>query len=292
MMKLIAWLTLLLLPIWQSYAYAQNSAPRLSSPGQVWNEWRARAPVQNVPVTPELLDAQRATQQRQDALKDARARGVASARGGINAATGAIAKGLGEADKADDTLRAIEEGANAGGYTGTANAIRAAREAAREALERIGLVDPSDRDYTPRAAPDGQPDVPSSCDGNPACQECFGTALDKLEDTRLRLERLRAVYASTMTDVKARISFADGASAVHGVSALAWQKYKLDVMRSLKGLDRAYDNKYAELMTALLNDLKGIGVCEANMMKVPDWYDRYGYIYYTFMKSAYSRPAL
>jgi hypothetical protein len=288
MMKLIAWLTLLLLPIWQSYAYAQNSAPRLSSPGQVWNEWRARAPVQNVPVTPALLDAQNARKQREDALKEASARGAASAERGVHAVTGAIAQGLGQAEKAEEVLRAIEDGANARGHTGAANAARAAREA----LERLGLVDPSDRDYTPRAAPDGQPDVPSSCDGNPACQECFGMALDKLEDTRLRLERLRAVYASTMTDVKARISFADGASAVHGVSALAWQKYKLDVMRSLKGLDRAYDNKYAELMTALLNDLKGIGVCEANMMKVPDWYDRYGYIYYTFMKSAYSRPAL
>jgi hypothetical protein len=171
------------------------------------------------------------------------------------------------------------------GYGRVADAARQAREY----LGRSGLVDPADRDYEPVEAPDGHPEVPASCEENPACTECYGGALDKLDNTRYRLERLRAIYTSTHSEAKAKIAFADGVSGFHGMSALAWQRYKIDVMKSLKGLDRAYDSKYVELMEALLDNLKGIAQCEEQVMRVPDGYDRFGFTYYLFMKDRYKR---
>jgi hypothetical protein len=259
-------------------------APRLSGPGQAWEEWRTRG------GTNERAASQfgREAAERANAVREARRAGVASALGRVDTEAARVAAALGSADEVAETLQQLEEIATSQGAPRTARAAAAARRL----LERSGLVDPADAAHEPREAPDGQPDVPSSCEGNPACQQCYGEAMDKLDNTRYRLERLRAIYSSTYSWAKGKIAFADGVSGFHGMSALAWQKYKIGVMQSLKNLDGNYDNKYAELMEALLDNLQGISSCEARIMNVPDWYDRFGFVYYQFMKDAYKRPAL
>lgn len=267
-----------------SSTFAQGSSgPRLSQAGQDWEEWRTRAGSADGVPRPENPTRQPAAGERS---KSTSAGAAAERR--AHSAAGAVAKALGSREKIGEGLRQMEKEA---GRRGFVQAERLAREV-RDVLERVGALDRSDDDYKPPPVPDGQPDVPSSCEGNPECRECYGSALDRLDATRYRLERLRAIYASTVKDAKAKVAFADGVSTVHGVSALAWQKYKIGVTQSLSGLDRAYDAKYAELMGTLLEDLRGVSVCEDTIMHVPDWYDRFGFIYYTFMKDRYKRPTL
>lgn len=268
----------------QSQTQAQD-LPRLSSAGQAWEEWRTGG---GTGGNRSQSQSEREAAQRADALRDARRAGVASALGRVDAEAARVAAALGSAEETVETLQQLEDFAQSQGFPKSARAAAAARRL----LERSGLVDPADADSEPREAPDGQPNVPSSCEGNAACQQCYGEAMDKLDSTRYRLERLRAIYSSTYSWAKGKISFADGVSGFHGMSALAWQKYKLGVMQSLKSLDGSYDKKYVELMEALLADLQGVSACEARIMKVPDWYDRFGFVYYLFMKDAYKRPAL
>lgn len=269
-------------------AGGQGTGPRLSAPGSAWEEWRTRTPPASAAEQARARQANEAADERAAAERAASRRGAAAGERAVDSASRIVAQAFGFRESADEALRAFEREA---GERGHGRASRAAREL-REAAERSGLLDESDEGMEPEGAPDGQPDVPASCEGNPACGECYGTAMDGLDDTRYRLERLRAIYASTVSDAKAKVAFADGASNIHGVSALAWQKYRVGIMDSLKRLDRAYDEKYAELMKTLLADLQGISGCEERIMRVPDWYDRFGFIYYTFMKDRYKRPAL
>lgn len=276
----VAWLVVLAFPV---------QAQRVTTPlTRAWEDWRTTSPRPNAEQIVQGREANEAADQRAKDLRDARRRGVESGLNRANTAAGWIAEGLGAVEDADETLDALERIATDRGFPRGAEAARRVRRA----FERAGIIDPNDREYEPREAPSGMPEVPSSCEGNPACQACYGDALDKLDSTRFRLEKLRSLYANTYREAKGKISFADGASAVHGVSALAWQKYKVGVMDALKKLDRAYDDKYAELMETLLNDLKGVSQCEADIMKVPDWYDRYGFVYYLFMKDQYKKPVL
>ncbi len=272
-MKILVWWVLTLAGVSQM-VQAQNVEPRVSSASQAWEQWRTGT----APATVDLPSRQ------QD--RDAAARrGARTAHNQVSAAGANIGKALGMGEEADSVLKALEDVAGDNNARRTQNAIRQSRQA----LERAGLLDDGDRDYEPRGVPEGQPEVPSSCEGRPECQECFIAAKTDLDSTRHRLERLRAIYSSTMSDTKAKIAFADGASAVHGVSALAWQKYKMDITQSVKGLKHAYDNKYAELITQLHTDLQGLSHCEATIMQTPDWYDRFGFIYYQFMKDRYKR---
>ena len=266
-------------------------APAVAGTAQLapaWEEWRSHRAEPSAAQRATVREGEARARQVREAVQEAEGRGAYTAFERAGTAAEWISKGLGYAEEAGDTLDELERAAKDEGAPRAAAAVRSVREA----LERAGILDPADRDYEPREVPDGQPDVPSSCEGISECLQCYVPAMDGLNATRLRLEKLRALYASTYKYAKAKISFADGASAVHGVSALAWQKYKSGVNASLKQLDRAYDDKYAELMERLLSDLEEIDRCEAEIMEVPNWYDRYGFVYYAFMKDAYRKPSL
>lgn len=269
-------------------AAAQSS--RVTTPlVRAWDDWRtasAAAPsaAQRAAVTEGRLEAQL----QELRVGEERDKGAKAGFEHVGTAAEWISKGFGALADPADTLDALEHLA-----TGTGSPQGAAGvQAVRDVLERAGVLDPADRTYEPRAAPDGQPRVPSACEGNPSCKACYLAAQEKLTDSRLRLEKLRTLYAATYKDAKAQIAFADGASAVHGISAMAWQKHKMGVTKALKGLDQAYENKYPELLASLLAALREVEKCEEELMKVPNWYDRYGFIYYEFMKSAYKKPTL
>lgn len=269
---------------------AQGDGPSLSSAGQAWSDWATRADDAPDIATRERVRAgEREAQARRDAERAAQRSGATKAMTGLDGVAAATGRALGALGASgDDALRGAAEAARAQGHERTQRVL----EQIREALRAAGLLVPGDADSEPSGVPDGQPGVPASCADNPACQQCWVPATERLDQTRLRLEKLRAIYASTYRRAKAQIAFADGVSAVHGVSALAWQRNKIDVLKSLKNLDQVYDTKYAELMRALMDDMQGISRCEEQVMKVPDWYDRFGFVYYLFMKDRYVRPTL
>jgi hypothetical protein len=307
---------LLLVPACLLHLGVASAQSMDSNFGSLWEEWRTQ-PASADPIRRQQAGLDQARQQgerfrRQEQLEDATKKG---AKEGFDRA-GTIAEKTGEAlgwvnDKGGEQLDEIASMLRESGWGRSADATRAARKA----LERAGLIDPEDSGNEPRA-PGGQPGVPSACaavdggvvnggrrshkpgaarasgaSGHP-CETCYGKAIDALDSTRTRLEKLRAIYSSTYKSAKAQMAFADSVSGVHGVAGLAWQTQKIKVMQSVKNLDKAYDAKYAELMQALLKDLQQYSECEETIMKVPSWYDRYGFVYYQFMKDHYKRPVL
>lgn len=284
--------------------------------GMLWEEWRTQ-PGSADPMRRQQSGLDQSRQQgerfrRNEQLEDAAKKG---AKEGFDRA-GTIAEKSAEAvgwatehggEQLDELARMLRES----GWGRSAEATRAVRQA----LEKAKMVDPEDSGNEP-SAPAGQPSVPSACaavdggvvnggrrshkpgaarasgaSGHP-CEVCYTKAIDALDSTRTRLEKLRAIYSSTYKSAKAQMAFADSVSGVHGVSGLAWQTQKIKVLQSVKNLDKAYDAKYAELMQALLKDLQQYSECEETVMKVPSWYDRFGFVYYQFMKDHYKRPVL
>jgi len=136
--------------------------------------------------------------------------------------------------------------------------------------------------------PAGTPRIPSFCEGNVNCKSCYANARKGFNETRHTFEQLRIIYSCNKRAIDAAIKFGDGGSAVHGVTALAWQTIKLDIETSVKKMKQAYDNKYAELGGRLHDSMIDIAMCEARYGE-KDWYDRFGYVYYEFMMDKYKR---
>ena len=119
--------------------------------------------------------------------------------------------------------------------------------------------------------------------------DCLEKAYAELNQRRLNLEKLRIIFAHAMKKINAGIAFGDGVSAVHGVSALIWQKQKFIILKeSIPTLNNAYDDKYAEMISALEENLREIDRCEA-ILGYENWYNHAGFIYYQFMADKYKR---
>ena len=138
-------------------------------------------------------------------------------------------------------------------------------------------------------SPAGAPAVPASCAGSETCGQCFQDAVRELNGMRLNLERLRCYYAAYKRFVDASIAFGDSASGVHAVTGLAWQSERAGIIEAMDGLNRTYDTKYSQMMPNLRTALDKVGRCESQYFHEPDWYSRFGFIYYSFMSDRYKR---
>jgi hypothetical protein len=133
----------------------------------------------------------------------------------------------------------------------------------------------------------GTPRVPTFC-ASSECGACFTAAREKLQQTRYTFEKLKTIYVCTKNFSDKAIAFGDNVSGVHGVSGLAWQAERVKIEKSVKEMQKAYDKKYIELLQDLQNALVDLNNCEAEH-GIPDWYDRFGYLYYDFIKFHYTR---
>jgi hypothetical protein len=138
-------------------------------------------------------------------------------------------------------------------------------------------------------SPAGAPAVPSSCAGDSTCGQCYTEAVRELNGMRLNLERLRCYYTAYKRFVDASIAFGDSASGVHAVTGLAWQSERAGILEAMDGLNRTYDVKYGQMMPNLRAALEKVGGCESRYFHNPDWYSRFGFIYYSFMSDRYKR---
>ena len=188
-------------------------------------------------------------------------------------------------------------GASGGGVAGGTlaflqDAFGKGGKAAAEALDAYKPLTNGDKALDPNHNPPGSPSVPSHCtaaDGksSPGCNECYAAAYRKLTAVRTALEKLRRVGTVTRAFSAKSIAFGDSVSGVHGVAGLGWQPERAKIEASMKQFEVAYDAKYQELMGLLEAALKAISECEAKHFNTPDWYDRYGFMYYTFMSDRY-----
>jgi len=137
--------------------------------------------------------------------------------------------------------------------------------------------------------PPGQPRIPSFCvEDDGECASCFSAARGKFNKTRYRFERLQNIYDCYMHYFDTAIKFGDDVSSYHGVAGLAWQTKKFELLKELKKLDVAYDQKRVELLNELQDSLIELDRCEQEH-GLPDWYDRFGSIFLDFMENAYHR---
>ncbi|WP_318312710.1 hypothetical protein [Flagellimonas crocea] len=153
------------------------------------------------------------------------------------------------------------------------------------------------------APPAQSPSIPSICtdlyfDDNgeilegedQGCAECYVDARKKLNDIRYQFEKLATIYKCTKDFSNAALSFGDDVSGFTpgGVGGLAWQAERRKIEKSVTDLEQAYDNKYGEFLQSLADAMMELNICEAKY-GVEDWYDRFGYMYFEFMKDKYQR---
>lgn len=138
------------------------------------------------------------------------------------------------------------------------------------------------------ANPPSTPKVPTFCEGNDECRMCYAPAREKFNLTRATFEDLRVIYQCTMNQINGALAFGDTASGVHGVVGLAWKAERTKIEKSVDNLKKAYDNKYKELRGKLFDSMIELGSCEA-MYGEPDWYDRFGHVYFEFLTDKYKR---
>ena len=154
--------------------------------------------------------------------------------------------------------------------------------------ESFTPLNPDDARFDPDYSPPGTPEVPISCE-SAECEQCYAKAQHNLTFVRVQFEKLRAIYDSTTTMAKNAMAFGDDVSSIHGVMGLAWQTQKVGIQKSVDHLGLTYDQKYRDLLASLERSLKEIGECEATHFDTPDWYNRFGFIYYQFMAARYNR---
>ncbi len=143
----------------------------------------------------------------------------------------------------------------------------------------------------------GEPRIPSFCttplsntewDTDKSCAGCFQEARQNFNETRYLFTQLASIYRCTKDFSNAAIAYGDNVSGYHGVSGMAWQTQRVNIEKSVVELQKAYDNKYNELVKSLHNNLMELSKCEARY-GVDDWYDRFGYMYFEFMRDKYQR---
>lgn len=134
----------------------------------------------------------------------------------------------------------------------------------------------------------GEPRIPSFCAGDEKCHICYEKANTDFNKARAALEKLRRIYTCTIDFSKAAIAFGDSSSGIHAVVGLAWQKEKKGIVQSVDGLKSAVDKKFPQLMNRLHDAMMEQNQCEAKF-GVPDWYDRFGHMYYEFIEDKYKR---
>ncbi len=128
----------------------------------------------------------------------------------------------------------------------------------------------------------------STCAGNPECGECYTRAVGELNFIRRQLGRLSCIYANTKNFTTSALAFGDNMSGIHAVTGAAWQSERGGIVAEFNQFKQTYDRKYTDMMGALQRALMGIGTCEAKF-GLPDWYQRFGFVYFEFMKDKYKR---
>ena len=123
-----------------------------------------------------------------------------------------------------------------------------------------------------------------------SCDACYTAAEVNIDRSRVALERLRIVGADTKKMANLGISVLQGAGqAGGGPAALEANAQIQKVNASLADFNVTYDAKYDELMQGLKKRLDAFEVCETKYFNNPDWYNRFGFIYYQFMADKYKR---
>lgn len=132
------------------------------------------------------------------------------------------------------------------------------------------------------------PTVPSQCAEHEECAQCYSEAVRKIDFNRFYIERARCITATNVKMANSAMAFGDSASGIHAVSGLSWKlQGKPQIEQAVASLRQTYTSKAGQYLGGLEGALKKLGKCEATYYGQDDWYQRYGWIYYNFMKAKY-----
>jgi hypothetical protein len=146
---------------------------------------------------------------------------------------------------------------------------------------------PGDSQYDPDYSPPGSPEVPSSCAGSDACGECYQKAQTDINFMRFNLEKLRSTCRETEAAADRAMKFGDDVSSIHGGLGIAWQNEKIGIVKKVEHLKQTCRQKYDGMMTGTEKAIREMDRCEAEFFNNRDWYDRYGFLYYQFLRARY-----
>jgi hypothetical protein len=158
-------------------------------------------------------------------------------------------------------------------------------------LEQFGFIDPREAAIQRNMNPPGMPLLPSRCAKNPECRRCLKQATDALTNAHSLLEEQYVIYKQTELAAGRIIELADAAAGLSPYAKLVWtvQKDGEDINKAKAALYTTYDTNLAKLLSMLNDALIAQGACERDAFGDQDWYNRYGMIYYTFMRERYTR---
>lgn len=161
----------------------------------------------------------------------------------------------------------------------------------REFRDAHNALNPDDLGAEPDYNPAGSPQLPSRCleENNAECLACYESAQNEINFLRTNLERLRAIYSATKKYTDKAIAFGDSMAGLPGGFGMAWPEQRFGIQAEFKKLGNTYDEKYNGMIANLEASLKELGACEEQYFDTPDWYNRFGFIYYTFMADRYKR---
>lgn len=188
-------------------------------------------------------------------------------------------------DRRQDFVDRAELAAEIGRVTADLLAARAEINARIDALDN---ADRSAQQEWDAARYDG-PRVPLSC-WEGGCYECYSRAIADIDRSRELLIRLRNHGSATVALYKAGDKLASaiqGASAAAGVSVYAQRAGFLD--QPFAEFSRTYAAKADGMLRVLETRLQALGQCELQHYNVPDWYNRFGFMYMTYMRDKYSK---
>jgi len=135
---------------------------------------------------------------------------------------------------------------------------------------------------------DAGPTVPSRCAESNECRSCYESAVKSIDFNRFYIERARCITVANLKMANSAMAFGDSTSGIHGVMGLSWQlQGKPQIKEATESLKKTYAKKAGEYLTAMDRALKKLGECEARYYGDDDWYQRYGWIYLSFMKAKY-----
>jgi hypothetical protein len=120
------------------------------------------------------------------------------------------------------------------------------------------------------------------------CKKCYDRVVDKLNLARRRLERLRAMGEVNKATYDFAIAAGESMASLPG-SGLGWTLARKQIVEGEEVFNQAYDKKYDELLKNLEEALRDVNNCEQKFFNEKDWYERFGFIYYTFMADRYRR---
>jgi hypothetical protein len=172
------------------------------------------------------------------------------------------------------------------GALGSLNTYLSIAQSAQDLYNATRALD--NNECQPDFTTSAQAMMPTHCASGSECYNCYRSAVDELSFVRRILARLWCIYSNTKNFNERAIAFGDNTSGVHAINGLAWQYAKADIVGAYNHFKQTYDTKYTGLMGTLDKALHDISNCEAQYGQ-PDWYQRYGFIYFEFMKEKYKR---